>query len=343
MKKHHFGVLVVAVISAMFAAFWASTLHESVRDTDALLPGLEDAVNEVNSIRLIAGGNKPVATLTRGDTTWQLAEKAGYRANNSLVRELLLFLSRARLLEEKTSNPDYYSRLGVEAVDAADAAGIQVELEGVAVPAVIIGDQDHTRDGVYARRADEKTSWLVSGVLSLPDDTAQWFDQIAIDLNPARIAQVVITHADGETLEISKSTFGQPGFDVVNVPVGRELKRPNIADSIASVVNDMRVDDVLSLAEISFSELTVTRTSLGTFDGLVLDIVLAKDGERHLARLSATSSAEVAVRYMTIPAEASEDVASAEAATDSPAPLPDLSAVDAEAEKLNTRFSDWVY
>ena len=52
--------------------------------------------------------------LTRDDETWRLAEKAGHRANVPKVRELLLKLSRAKLLEEKTSNPEYYKRLGVD-------------------------------------------------------------------------------------------------------------------------------------------------------------------------------------------------------------------------------------
>ncbi|MDH3766885.1 MAG: DUF4340 domain-containing protein, partial [Gammaproteobacteria bacterium] len=340
MKKHHLGVLVASAVLAIVAAFWASSVREPVVPENIsgtpLLPGLSESVNDVSGLRLVGAGNETFATLTRGEKTWNLTEKSGYRANVADVRELLFKLSQAKLLEEKTSNPAYYSRLGVQSVDAADAAGVRVELEGVSVPAIIVGNWENAREAVYVRRADEATSWLVSGVISISKDTLQWLDRQALDVNPGRIAEVEIAHPDGETVLISKSAFGQANFDVENIPAGRELKRESIANDMASVVENLRADDVLSLANSGFADLKTTRVSYRAFDGFVVHADVATKDDQYYAHFSAATNAEVAARYQPTP-EAAEADAVADAADlgpvagPAPATEPDLGAVAEEA------------
>ena len=54
------------------------------------------------------------------------------------MREFLLKLSDATVLEQKTSNPKLYADLGVEDVKGKDAKGILVTLEGLKQPVKLI-------------------------------------------------------------------------------------------------------------------------------------------------------------------------------------------------------------
>jgi len=340
-KGHHFGLLVVAAVLAILAALWTTSIREPVISGESagefLLPGLADNLNNVTGVKLTGPGAEIIATLTRGEISWVLAEKSGYRANMGELRELLVKLSEATLLEEKTSNPEFYERLGVENIEASDAGGVLVELEGVDVPAVIVGDQEGSRQATYVRLIAETTSWLASGDINVANDTMRWLDRQAIDINASRIAEIEITHADGHTLRVSKSEFGQPNFDVANIPAGRELERDNIANAIGSVLKGLRVDDVAPLSDSGFAGLSTTRAAFRAFDGLVINVDVAAKDDKYYAYFHAATDAAIATRYL--PAGASED----EEEGPPPQPQADLTAIAAEADELNGKFSDWVY
>ena len=348
MKAHHLGALIAAAVLAVVAGLWTTSVREP--ETTAvgtpLLPGLAESVNDVTGVKLTGPANEVIATLTRDEQTWRLAERAGHRANVPQVRGLLLKLARAKLLEEKTSNPEYYKRLGVDNIDAEDASGVLIEFEGVTVAPVIIGNTEAAREAVYARRADEAASWLASGSIDIADDTVQWLGRNIIDVSPSRIAEVEITHPDGEVVLVSKAAFGQANFDVANIPDGRELRRANIANAIASAIEGLDVDDVVPLDESGFSELTPLRATYRAFDGYVVHVDLAGQDEKYFARFSAGTDAATAARYLPNNTEADEEDdqdAGPMPAVTSPRSEPDLSVVADEAEKQNNAFTGWVY
>lgn len=344
MKSHHLGLLIAAATLTLLAGFWVSRMSEPAVDGIGapLLPGLAEAVNDVTGVKLVGPGNKTIATLSRDDEAWRLAERAGHRANVPMVRELLLKLARARLLEEKTSNSEYYSRLAVEDIDSEQAGGVLVQIDGIDVPAIIIGNSENAREAVYARRADEATTWLASGNIDITTDVVQWLGKNVIDINVNRIAKIEINHPDGTTVVASKSEFGQPNFVVASIPGGRELKRPNMANAIASVIDGLEVNDVLPLADSGFAELPATRATFRAFDGFVLYADLASKDEQYYVRFSAATDAAIASRYLPADAATDEDDLSA-----GPVPTsrnkPDLSVVTEEAEQLNKSLADWVY
>ena len=59
---------------------------------------------------------------------WTVAERANYPADVSKLRKLLLALSDAKIVEEKTSNPASYAIIGVEDPTMPGAAGAEIEL-----------------------------------------------------------------------------------------------------------------------------------------------------------------------------------------------------------------------
>lgn len=356
MNGRHLAVVTVVAIVALVAAFWATTVREPLIDDIGapLLAGLEQDVNEVSALRIYAGDDDAAVSLVRTDSGWQVTEKAGYRADTAKVRKLLLELASARVIEEKTSNPAYYPRIGVQ---DNDGDNVRLEFEGVELAPLIVGNLESAREAVYVRRASEAVSWLASGAIAVPTEPLQWLDREIIDLPQSRIAMVEIQHPDGEIVRLSKRSFGQQDFDVANVPDGRSLKRDNVANPVAAALAGLRFDEVAAADADDGGETVQIR--LHTFDGLVLNVDAWKADNQAYARLRASTDAATAARFQQAAVDAGDDAvadggdvadttatAAATAATSAEtteAAAPDMGAVADEASRLNASLDGWRY
>ncbi len=292
-------LLAIAAAVALAGGFWATSVREPVAASGIaapLVPGLEEKINEVAAIRVYSVAEDPAVTISRSDTAWLVEQKDGYRADHGQVRKLLLALADARLLEEKTSNPAYYPRIGVQ--DVAEGGNIGIELDGMASPRLIVGNSESFRDAFYTRRASEATSWLASGDIVAQADPMQWLDREVIDLPAAQVAEVEVVHADGETLRLVKDTFGQPDFDVAGLPDDAELERANVANPIGSALASLRFDDVASEANLALPERTA-RVTWRTFDGLVVTADVSNVDDAFYARFEAGTDADIAAKFQS--------------------------------------------
>ena len=116
MKTGTITILGAATVLVAAGAWYASTSRAAgntaiPRDTP-LLPALQEAINDVASVAVTTADG--TVTLERGEGGWTLAEKAGYAARADRVRTLLFELRDARVLEQKTANPDRFTRLGLD-------------------------------------------------------------------------------------------------------------------------------------------------------------------------------------------------------------------------------------
>src|SRR5689334_13243834 len=100
--------LIAAALVALIAAWWISSaqkpISETAEQTKSLLPGFREQVNNVDAITLTGAENKVLVTLKRGSDGWTIADKAGYPADLAKLREFLLKLADATVLEQKTSS-----------------------------------------------------------------------------------------------------------------------------------------------------------------------------------------------------------------------------------------------
>ncbi len=228
------------------------------RDQGLLFPGLKEQLNSIQRIVVAGPGNTPIATLERGADNWTVVERSNYAADVGRIRKNLLALAEARIVEEKTSNPDFYDRLGVQDVSAASAKGVLLTLTagkkaGNENPiSVIIGQAPSgSTNQTYARRAGEPMSWLVTGQFDLGKTGGEWLDRSLTDIPAGRIQSVTITHPGLETLRISRdpkteksgASEGMVEFLVADVPTGRELSYPGVANGVAGVLAELQLDD----------------------------------------------------------------------------------------------------
>ncbi|MEE8340078.1 MAG: hypothetical protein V3R56_08020, partial [Xanthomonadales bacterium] len=89
-KKHFSGLLLVTTVVAVLVLLVpGKTAKESAFHKHPLLPGLAALVNDIEYVRLTGAGGKIIATLNRRDGQWLVAESSDYRADWTVLRQLL--------------------------------------------------------------------------------------------------------------------------------------------------------------------------------------------------------------------------------------------------------------
>lgn len=366
-------VLLLAALAVLVAL--AVAVSVSQRPSGAagglLLPDLKAQINDVDRIVVRAAGNRTVATLERRADGWVVAERDGYPADVGRIRRNLIALAEARILEEKTSNPELYGRLKVDDVEKESAGGVRLDLTaggketGVIVGATSVGGGDRA----YVRRAGEPTSWLVSGALDAPPDAGDWLDRAVTDLDPARVHAVTVAHPDGSVLRLRKDGPDAADFAVLDVPPGRELSFPTVGNSVGSALADLTLESVEPAAGFAPGDVAPVVATFETFDGLVVEARTWRLPAGARTRFAARVDEALAARFApppagpTQPAEATPGAAepAGPATAGGPAatavtPAPEsaeaqpgagarksLDEVKAEAAQLQARLGEWVY
>lgn len=328
MSRKQFSWLLglTAVVALVAFLMPGETARESGREQQPLLPGLESRVNEIDWLRVHAGG-EVLATAVRRDGQWIVEESGGYRADWPQLQQLLSGLAAAQVVEAKTANPDYYERLGVEDTDAPDAAGARIEFaESTGLPAVIIGNAASSRDGQYARLADSAQSVLIDRELDVPRAAEDWLDREVADITDDEVVEVEITHPDGEAVVARKVSADDEDFSLQNVADGFEPNSSWAVNSLAGGLDALRLDAVTPVSDIDWGE--AVRYRVLTADGLNVEARLAAverggdDEIEHWLRLQAGA-------WTTAIEEGVDEEAAAATAE--------------RADALNRRVSGWAY
>ena len=271
--------IVVLVLFAGLFALNSMDRRESPAGGNLVFPELKSRLNDINAVTITdADGQITLRRETDDDAPdgrWVAADFGGYPVDTGSLRQLLLAIADARKLEQKTSDPELYGRLGVGDPRENDGSGLLVSARGdSAAVALILGD---TAQGEfrYARIPEEAPSWLISENPTLPAERAGWLLAEIVDIDTSRIESAVIQHADGEVIALRKAGANDPNFEVEDIPEGRELRYPSVANSIAAVVSSLNLEDVRRAAAKDGSaegaeEDAAVTVKFRTFDGLEL-------------------------------------------------------------------------
>jgi hypothetical protein len=266
-------------------------------------------------------------------------EKAGYPADLAKIRQALVSLSEARIVEEKTSNPAFHARLGVEAIEAEAATGVAIAIEAPTdFPVLILGDAPNSASR-YARRATEQASFLIDRNPEIPTMTTQWLAAEIVDVPSASIRSVAIKHSDGDEIGLSKASVDEANFTVTGIPEGRELSYPTVANVIGNALRELKLDDVAPAAD---GVAPSTVTEFRTFDGLVVTVTSTLDADTPWLTFAARAEPPVPPAPTDVATDESNDAATEPAAEAAPSASA-ASDPAAAAEAINTRVGGWRY
>ena len=197
-------------------------------DSSLLLPKFAAQANEVDEIRISGAENPDGTTIRRGDSGWVVSGYHDYPADLAKLRQLVIALSEASIIEEKTSNPEYYERLGLGDPDDGGNGTKVTASAGDTTSTVIFGE---TAQGEhrYARNPETAASYLVDRNPELPQSATAWLEPNVADVLAGDISRIVITHADGERVELAKGEEDTADYAARTCPKGANSPIPRSA------------------------------------------------------------------------------------------------------------------
>ena len=336
MNARHLFILAAAALVALAAALWSSSLREAgVSENALLVPHLADQINNVSALNISTAGGVLAVTIRRIDDGWMVEQKYNYAADTGVLRSTLLKLGRARILEQKTANPELYDRLGVKDILSDDAAGKLVEIEGLQQPVqIIIGKSAGSTSDTYVRQPDEAASMMIRGSLEIPADPVEWLDRDITDIPASTIQSVTLEFSDGGRYEIDKVSRSESNFAVDGIPFDRELSTPASPNMIGTGLSALQLDDVTPADNIDIDGHEPVNTRYRSFDGLVINIISAEIDGKYYARLEASYDPSQARRF-AVDDDVADDMAD---------DMVDERATDEQlAVAINARVGGWIY
>ena len=283
---------VVAILVVTLVVLESGENGESPASGALLFPDLRAMVNDVDHLTITKSGVEPIA-LEKVSGEWWVTARDGYAADMSDVRAVLLAMTEAKILEEKTANPEMYERLGVQGPDIEGGKGTLVSAAAGERSFDVVFGNSVRGSARYARIADQAQSWLIDQNPTIPEKVGEWLSPEIVDLDSADVSAVTIVHPDGETLRISKQAAEDTDFEVADIPDGRELSYSTVANGIAGALNNLMLDDVRK-ARPDSGDAIVTR--FDTFTGLAVQVRTVKADDENWIAIRAEGSGDAAAR-----------------------------------------------
>jgi hypothetical protein len=307
-------ILTIIVLGTIVIANRPSPDNEAV----AVLPGLDNGLNDVTTLTIRTAGNRTVATLMRGTERWTIAERGNYPADVGKIRQNLIALAKATVVEQKTADPTLYPRLGVEDISNEGATGVELVIDSPDESfRIIIGKTGIRGDQAYARIPGSTGSLLIAAKLDLGQETIDWLNPAIIDIPSSEVSRVTTTHPDGETIRIRNTEAG--GFEPVDLPADVKITATGVAESIGAVLADLRLVDVSTRANAGLEDVEPIVSRFETRDGLTVITRVYTDGDEQFVGFEFTAGADA------VAAEESTDEATA------------------RATELQARFGKWLF
>lgn len=360
MNVKNFSILAIITILVIIAAVTLTTKKASTTGREKLFHLSTSTLQNISEIEVQT--HDKTITLIRDDTgQWRVKEKQNYPAISSQVHQLLIGIADLQIIEAKTSNSAFYSKLGVEDITTDDAKSTLLSLKTAqdkTVASLIVGDDkvakiDSTRKEIYVRKPTEAQTWLTLGRIPLENKVTGWLNKQILDIKEERIRQVEITQPDGEQILIFKNHPSDKDFQLADLPATAQIKSAYTLKNIANTISGLNFDDVITAKEMDLGELEKTQAIFTTFGGLQITMTTVAKADKHYATFSAAFDPQAIWTPPQKEDSAVEDEESAEdkekedeeesTKTEELPKIPSPEEIKTEVEQLNAQLSEWVY
>lgn len=339
-------IIALATVVVVFAA-WQTSREKAPATTiqsERLYPGLVDRINDVTGITIRS--TQTTTELARKDTRWVVTNRDDYPATFANVKNTLLNIANATVVEQKTANPERYAQIGVADLDDADSEATLVDINGgpdETLASLLIGNERSASQlnarQYYVRKSAEPGALLVEGELNVSARPQDWVDPNVVNVATGRVRKVTITAADGSAVVVSKEKPTDNFFSLENVPDGFTAKSRSVISSLGAVLLDVKFENVAAASRVQNAE-PVSTAEIRTFDGLVVNASRYALDDEHFVRFEfAFDPASVVT-----PEPTTTDDEQADENADTPAVTEDDEpSVAEEAGQLNDKTANWVY
>ena len=337
MLKKLNSLSILAILTAVMVVWMLITIYQAEDTSDdfsLLYPELFEQLDDVDKITF--KGEQDEFTLQYDGKNWVISDYYNYLADKELVRRMLVDMADARILEQKTEDPDLYPVLGVEGAEVEGGASFEIKLfnDEQVIAGLILGQaRDLSSESAgpqqyFVRRIGEQRSYLAEGYFQLSPMMLNWIDGQIMDIARERIARVDIIQPTGEAATLinlgQKDKFGTPEDREETV-----FRYEQLGYDIAGSLFQMRLEDVQPVNDFSRGDADVVRAEFLTYDGLKIIAETSFNDGFYFSTFQAEYAPDAV-------AEVPEAIASLDA-------LKTPEQVQAEVAEINEKVEPWVY
>ncbi len=324
--KSFLGFAAVTAVITVAAGFSIAERYSTdvfVLSDKPIFSDLTVKVNDITEIS-VQDNEKTVRIQRKGDD-WVLPERSDFPASNETVRKFLVKLAELRVREKKTADPKLHARLQVQDLKGKKDLSKRLvvkDKDGNLLVDTLIGRQNFDIAGTvdagrYVRKMGDPQSWLTAGTFDMPDAINKWVKPEFMNVNAKRIETVTVRHPDGTHLTVERIDTKGTKFKALDVPAGRKLEYQIDIDNMSDGVDRIELEDMRKPGKINFPVGKTIKTTLRTYDGLVVE-----------AELFATDKDEEF--WARFKAHAADDAK-------------DKKKIEEEAAKINKTATQWDY
>lgn len=225
MSARRFFVILATAVALLTLAMWLGGWRAQRPDAAGtlLLPNLDQKLDEIDSVTIRNGTAQSGVTLHKQGVRWVVVERSDYPANTPKLRELLLAIARARVIEEKSSDPATYGELGVDDPTRPGAAGTEIKITMTTTSGtqrLIVGKA--SMGGNFVRLGGTAPSLFVAPGIAADSQPRDWIEPHILAIKPADIREVHVKQASRAQVTLPSTSFaalaGLTALDVA--PVG---------------------------------------------------------------------------------------------------------------------------
>jgi hypothetical protein len=323
------GAAIAAIGAAAVVMTGEETRTEAALIGQPVFPGIGPRLAEARSIEI----RKHDGTLgiALADGVWGLTDRGGFPVRPERVRELFTGLAELRLIEERTGNPELFSRLGLEDVTVEGGTSQLLTVkdgQGRTIAEAILGRRrirtaGNLPEAIYVRRPGENRSFLAEGQLRADTDPMLWVEREILDIRRQRIASASTQREGEEPVTVTRESAAAEEARLADASEGFRPDQGKL-DDLPRALEWLSLNDVRPAATLAdAAPAGVARFS--TFDGLELTLRIVTADEKRWTMVSAAWS-DKGPRPDGAPAE----IKTPEEAR-------------AEAEALERRHANWAY
>jgi hypothetical protein len=346
MSRRGLLLLIVVTLAITAAAVWSTIRRdrgiEPHFQPGPIFPALAERAQAVAQIDVAT--RNTMVRIKREGQRWVVASQSDYPAKADLVHRTIFALINAKATDRATALPENHRKIGLVAPDKGGGATRVLLLDeaGSQLAALLIGNPVPNEgpptgpQSYFVRKLGDDQAWIAEGDFPIESDVRAWVEPDIADIDRARIASATVTFPDGTGYTVSRKAPDQPDFVVSAVPKGHEpAKDTGVANALGNAAGMLSFDNVRPRAKAGFPD-KAEHVVYRTFDGLVLDVALAKLDDGGTWATFAASLDEAIV-----PAEAAPSSAPAPAPT-APAPAPTAPAPTGNDKTAATPAADAV-
>lgn len=260
MQPKQFNMLALSAVISLIAAGVVHSAYNSfnveIVSGQRLFPSLESKGDQTSRIAIQKGSAKLTLQKSADGKAWSITERDGYPVNPAKVRELVVKLGQAELVERKTSSQEFYGQLDLGDPLVKDTGAKLVRLSDnsdAAIAELVVGRERRGAFGIgqagtYVRTLNDPQTWLAKLELDASTSVMDWVDPVFFKIEKNAIETITVKQGDTVIYKLGREAPAKDekkgAYKLVDVPAGKVQNEKLRIDDLVNGIWTLEMVDV---------------------------------------------------------------------------------------------------